>query len=224
MINILTTFILGLVLGLKHALEADHLVAVTTLITEYKNPVKAALVGTFWGIGHTTTLFIIGIAVLLLKINIPESVSHILEIGVGVMLVFLGIRVIITRKDVHLHKHKHGKDGHIHIHTKEHHKQKSNPHNRSFFIGMIHGIAGSGALMLLVLATIDSVFLGSLYIIIFGIGSIIGMTVMTAIISLPIYLSVSKFNKVEHWVRLSAGILSFVFGLYIIVEKIGWLR
>ena len=98
--TILFTFLFGIFLGFKHALEADHLTAVMTLVTEHKNSFRAALIGTFWGIGHTTTLFMVGLAVLILKINIPLRLGLGLESLVGIMLVILGIRALLKTEEL----------------------------------------------------------------------------------------------------------------------------
>ncbi|MBI2611285.1 urease accessory protein UreH [Candidatus Gottesmanbacteria bacterium] len=208
--NLGITLVLGLLLGLKHAMEADHVVAVTTLLTEYKNLWKSSLVGMFWGLGHTTILFVIGLVVLMLRINIPKNVSLFFETLVGVMLVILGIRAIVVGSSIHIHKHKHESLEHSHVHSGLHH--------RSFLIGVVYGIAGSGALMLLVLTSINSIVLGLIYIIVFGIGSIAGMMGMSFVIGLPVYFSMRKFKAIESWIRVGAGILSILLGILLIKE------
>lgn len=212
------TLLLGLLLGIKHAFEADHIIAVSTILTEQRNSYKSALVGTFWGIGHTATLFIVGIIILLAKVSIPARISNILEFGVGIMLVFLGIRNFMQgRILIHQHEHKHNNTNHKHKH---YHKGETNlhAHHKSFFIGSVHGLAGSGALMILVLSTINSVTQGLYYIILFGIGSIFGMTAMSFIIGLPFTYGVNKSPNIEKYIRVVAGTLSIIFGLYVIYQ------
>lgn len=204
---------LGFIIGLKHAIEADHLIAVTTLVSEHKNPFRSALIGTFWGIGHTTTLFLIGLGVLLLNISIPQNISLFFEMLVGVMLILLGLRAIRGGSyKIHEHKHKHGESEHIHLHHRSHH----HAHKRSFIVGMIHGVAGSGALMLLVLATIKSFLLGIYYILLFGLGSIVGMTILSLFIGLPFAFTATRFQLVEKYLRIVAGVISIVFGLSLV--------
>lgn len=193
------TLILGFILGIKHAFEPDHVIAISTIVTDQKNPLKAALVGTFWGLGHTTTLFITGVLVLLLKLSIPEKVSLTFEFFVGVMLIILGARAI-QRGKVILHTHKHEK------------------HHTSFLIGTVHGLAGSGALMLLVLTTIPSLSQGLYYILLFGLGSVVGMSAMSFLLGLPFLFSTAKFPQIEKYLRLVAGTLSIFFGLFWIYQ------
>ncbi|OGE32157.1 hypothetical protein A3C59_00325 [Candidatus Daviesbacteria bacterium RIFCSPHIGHO2_02_FULL_36_13] len=194
---LLFTLFLGLLLGIKHAFEADHVLAVSTIASGQKNPFKAAVVGAFWGIGHTTTLFIIGIMVLLLRISIPESLGLLLEGLAGVMLIILGIRVFKNKSSVNYHKH-----------------------TTPFLIGLIHGLAGSGVLMILVLSTITELITGLYYILLFGIGSIIGMSLMSFLIGIPFSYSSSRFPKIETNLRLISGSLSIIFGLVIIYQII----
>ncbi|MDP3732955.1 MAG: sulfite exporter TauE/SafE family protein [Candidatus Daviesbacteria bacterium] len=212
------TLILGFVLGIKHAFEPDHMIAVSTIVVEQKNPLKAALVGTFWGLGHTTALLLTGILVLLLKLSIPEKLSLTFELFVGVMLVILGIRALHqSRLTFHAHQHGHEDLTHQHLHlhgAKVTHRK----HHTSFFIGTIHGLAGSGALMLLVLSTIPSLTQGLYYILLFGLGSTLGMTVMSFLIGLPFIFSASKFPQMEKYLRIFAGTLSILFGLFWIYE------
>lgn len=214
----LFTLFLGFVLGLKHAFEADHMIAVSTMVTEHKNPFKAALIGTFWGIGHTTTLFIAGIAILLLKITIPQKVALSLEFLVGCMLVLLGGYTLYKAKQiVHTHAHSHD-DGSSHEHPHMAEKKGMHRHHRSFLIGTVHGLAGSGALMVLVLATVQSTIEGLYYILIFGVGSIFGMTIMSMVIGLPFIYSTKKFPSIEQKLRLTAGILSIGFGFFVMYQ------
>lgn len=213
----LLTLALGFFLGVKHAFEADHIIAVSTIVTEQKNPLKAALIGTFWGIGHTTTLFIVGLIVLLLKVQITEKVALSLEFVVGFMLVLLGVYTIYkTRFTIHVHKHEHRKGTmheHPHWHSKADHK-----HHTSFFIGSIHGLAGSGALMVLVLSTVSSLIEGLYYILLFGIGSIAGMTIMSLVVGLPFIYSTKRYPNIEKYLRLAAGVLSILFGGFVMYQ------
>lgn len=210
--------IFGFLLGIKHAFDTDHVVAVSTMISEFKNPLHAALVGTFWGFGHTTTLFIVGLIILLLKISIPENVSLFFELIVGFMLVFLGIKAVWQGKiNLHQHSHQHEDTAHSHLHfhgfAKHFHR-----HHKSFFIGVVHGLAGTGALMILVLSTVQSIFEGIYYILIFGIGSIVGMSLISVALGYPIIFSSQKFPKAEKYIRITTGILSIMIGIILIYE------
>lgn len=209
--TILPTFGFGFVLGIKHAFDADHLIAVSTMLYEHKNPYRVALIGTFWGIGHTTTLFIVGLGVLLLRISITEPVAERLELAVGVMLIILGIQTILKRSYVHKHAHSHGEVTHTHFHQNHNHQ-----HRKSFIIGSIHGFAGSGVLMILVLSLVKTVWEGIIYIILFGIGSTLGMTIITLIIGIPLSKSLKVFANTERFLRIGMGSLSILFGLFVL--------
>src|SRR5580765_7271681 len=114
---------LGLVFGLKHATEVDHVVAVSTIVSEHRNVWRSTLVGALWGVGHTASLIIVGLLVLVFRIAIPLPVTHWLEFGVALMIITLGVlavvRVLRSREDVHLHRHSHDGQSHVHIHFHE---------------------------------------------------------------------------------------------------------
>lgn len=213
----------GFLLGIKHAFDTDHVIAVSTMVSEYKNPLRASLVGAFWGFGHTTTLFMVGILVIVLKINIPENARLFFESIVGLMLVLLGIKVLFQKQTTfHEHTHQHHTSGHTHLHF---HQQKEHlhQHHKSFLIGLVHGLAGSGALTILVLSTTQSVIEGLYYILIFGIGSIVGMSMISILIGLPFILSNKKFPPLERYIRLTTGVISIIFGTTIIYENQSWI-
>ena len=211
---------LGLVLGLKHALDADHVVAVSTIVSQTKELKRSSLYGILWGLGHTTTLLISGLAILLLKLTIPSKLALSFEFIVGIVLVILGIDVLVKlwRDKPHLHKHQHeeGELVHTHIHTHKASEFHSHTH-KSFLIGMLHGLAGSGSLVLLALASAHSVGQGILFILIFGIGSIIGMLITSTIIGLPFVLTM-RFDSVNKVVRLVAGVVSVGLGIVVMLE------
>ena len=224
----LSTFsvlVIGFVLGLQHATEADHLAAVSTIVSEKKNLFTASLVGGLWGIGHTISLFAVGLLVILLKFQISESVEAKLEACVGAMLVLLGLnalRKLFQANKVHVHSHEH--DGHKHVHIHTHGQVSERSHHRlsprSIVIGMVHGLAGSAALMLLVVPTISSPAIALLYIIIFGIGSIGGMMAMSFLIGLPFHFTAGRFDVLNRGIRMIAGIFSLGLGFSIIYEKL----
>jgi sulfite exporter TauE/SafE len=220
---------LGFLLGLKHATEADHLAAVSTIVTNRRGLFSSAIVGGLWGLGHTISLVVAGVFVLLLNFEISEKTERMLEFGVGVMLVLLGLNVlqkIIRGGTLHFHTHEHGGHEHVHPHLHEAGKaDKPNTHHglsfspRAVVIGMVHGLAGSAALMLLVIPTIDSRPLGLLYIVIFGIGSIGGMMLMSFLVGLPFQITALRFNRFNVLLQCVAGLVSVGLGLYIIYEK-----
>ncbi len=219
--QVVTLLALGFVLGLKHALDADHVVAVSTIVSQVKSVRKSSLFGAIWGVGHTTTLLLVGLLILILKIAIPERVASSFEFLVGIVLVVLGIDVLrkVARDKIHFHKHQHG--GVVHAHLHSHAKSFLHSHvHKSFLVGVVHGLAGSAALMLLVLTTIKSVFLGVLYILIFGVGSILGMLVIGGIISLPFFFT-AKSDRMNSTVKILAGAISILLGITI-MYKIGF--
>lgn len=231
-VSTLTILFLGFFLGLKHAVEADHLAAVSTIVTERKSLLSSALIGGVWGLGHTIALLIVGVFVLLLDFHISERVEGILELGVGIMLVFLGLNVVgklIRGGTLHFHPHRHGgrAHSHPHLHDGEHTHAADEPHAhhgfslspRPLFIGLVHGLAGSAGLMLLVLPTIESRAVGLLYIVVFGVGSIAGMMLMSFLVSLPLYFTALRFSFGNLLLRCLAGLLSIGLGLWIVYEK-----
>jgi sulfite exporter TauE/SafE len=220
---------LGFFLGLKHATDADHLAAISTIVTERKGLFSSALIGGLWGLGHTISLVVAGIFVLLLNFQISEKTEQALELCVGVMLFLLGLNVlrkIIQGGTLHFHTHDHGDSAHLHAHLHEvgqddeahtHHGLTFSP--RALLIGMIHGLAGSAAVMLLVIPTIESYAMGLVYIVIFGIGSICGMMLMSFLVSLPFQLTALRFNRFNLILQGIAGLFSVGLGLLIIYEK-----
>lgn len=227
----------GFVLGLKHATEADHLAAVTTIVTERANIWTSALVGGLWGLGHTISLLAAGILVLGLNYQISEQTERLLEFGVGIMLVLLGLNVIrklLSGGHLHFHSHEHAGHTHAHPHLHDHDETHNSSvdaqavpatHHglgfspRALLIGMVHGLAGSAALMLLIIPTIESRALGLLYIVIFGVGSIGGMMLMSFLVGLPFRLTDLRFHRFNHLLQAVAGLISISIGLWIVYEK-----
>ncbi len=220
---------LGFFLGLKHATEADHLAAVSTIVSERKSLWSSAIVGGLWGLGHTISLILAGIFVILLNFQISEKTERMLEFGVGIMLTLLGLNVLrklLKGGKLHFHAHEHGAREHVHPHIHAHaaEDEKNSHHGfkfspRALLIGMVHGLAGSAALMLLVVPTIHSPALGLLYIVIFGVGSIGGMMLMSFLVGLPFHLTAARFNRFNHILQSVAGLVSIAIGLMIIYEK-----
>ena len=227
-LSTISILLLGFGLGLQHATEADHLAAVSTIVSERKNLLSASIVGGLWGVGHTISLFFVGALVIFLKLQISEGIEAKLEAGVGMMLVLLGLNALrklyLGKDKVHAHTHDHQGHHHVHFHTHEKHKPAEKWHHnlspRSVFIGMIHGLAGSAALMLLVVPSIPSPAIALVYILIFGIGSIGGMMAMSFLIGLPFHFTATNFVNLNKIIRLCAGIFSFGLGLSIIYEKL----
>ena len=223
----LATLGLGFVIGLRHALDTDHLAAVSTIVSERKNLFSSLLIGGLWGIGHTVSLLIAGIAVVFLNLNI-EKYEKPLEFCVALMLIGLGLNVLVKLArggKIHFHEHEHG--GHHHVHPHLHDgKPEPEPHThhgfklglRPLVIGMVHGLAGSAGLLLVLLATIKASWLAFAVIAIFGIGSIGGMMLMSLVLSLPLHLTAGSFARTNMAVRALAGVFSLGFGLFMAYE------
>ncbi|MGQ0540777.1 MAG: HoxN/HupN/NixA family nickel/cobalt transporter [Blastocatellia bacterium] len=224
-LSTISVLLIGFVLGLQHAIESDHLAAVSAIVSEKKSLFSASIVGGFWGLGHSISLFIVGALVIFLKLQISETTEARLEAIVGGMLILLGInalRKLFTAKEVHAHAHEHGTREHVHIHS--HDKEDETTHHRfsprSILIGMVHGLAGSAALMLLVVPTISSPIVALSYILIFGVGSIGGMMAMSFLIGLPLHFTAQRFNFLNKGIRLCAGVFSLCLGAFIVYEKL----
>lgn len=249
----LAILLLGLLLGLRHSFDSDHLVAVSTIVSAYRNPLKAIWVGVSWGLGHTTTLFLFGILVLFVKITLSEQIARLFEFLVGVMLVVLGIQVFwsLRRSRVHLHPHSHDTQSHVHFHshaetpTHVHHRRlgwsnwiyfliagiipgEQSPAElrsslkpffrlKSYVVGTVHGLAGSAALMILVLAGLESRWLGLWYILLFGLGSAISMGLVTIFLAFPFSTS-ARWPRLNRLVQYSAGVFGILFGFYFMYQ------
>jgi sulfite exporter TauE/SafE len=217
--------LIGFVFGLYHAIEADHLAAVSAIVSEHKNVWTASIIGGFWGLGHTISLFVVGALVIFVKLQISESTEGYLEGTVGVMLVLLGlnaIRKVFTARTIHIHTHDHDGHEHSHVHIHNDEKTEASHHRfapRSVIVGMVHGLAGSAGLMLLVLPTIASPAVALLYITIFGLGSIAGMMIMSILMGLPLYFTAGRFVAINKGIRIVAGGFSLVWGGLLINEK-----
>jgi ABC-type nickel/cobalt efflux system permease component RcnA len=231
-LGLLAALVLGILLGSKHSLDPDHVVAVSTIVSEYKNPLRSFWVGISWGLGHTTTLLIIGIVIIALRLTIPERIALLFEFAVGVMLVGLGIQVIYSfrKKKVHQHAHGHEEEAHQHFHSHskspEHVPEHHNTHGigkpflrkKSYVIGLVHGVAGSAALTLLVLASIESPIAGLAYILLFGLGSVLSMGIMTVIIGLPFVISAGRLPNLNRAIQFAVGSLSILFGGFLMYQ------
>lgn len=219
--NVFSILGLGFVLGLKHATDADHLIAVSTIVGERKGFWNSSIVGAMWGLGHTASLLIVGLIVIAFHFDIPNKIAMGMEFLVAIMLIVLGVRVLYKiRRGATLHVHLHDHQKHQHVHPHFHVPGEESLHNhipsnskRPFFIGIVHGLAGSAALMLLVLATISSRALALLYIALFGLGSVGGMFVMSTLIGLP-FAFVSNHKGLKNILHVTAGVLSVGFGLF----------
>ncbi len=194
--NLLTFLSVGFLLGLRHALDADHLAAVSTVLAERPSMRASGLVGFWWGVGHTLTLMLVGAVVLVSGVHIPEPFALLAESGVGLLLVVLGgtLALKLFRERWHLHRHVHDGEPHVHLHSHHRREDHAHPHwarqsLRPLLIGMAHGVAGSAALMLVIVSNTSGIGQGLLYIAVFGFGSIAGMLVIGLTLSVPVIYS-----------------------------------
>jgi high-affinity nickel-transport protein len=247
MTSLLTVCMLGFFLGMRHATDADHVIAVTTIVSRYRTTASAAMIGALWGVGHTLTILVVGAGIILLGWVIPPRVGLSLELSVGLMLVVLGLMNLtgvlqrITESvtpaagppgTVHAHPHQHGDYVHSHRHG---HEPEAHPHApdqnplgrldlrlsglgpyqvmRPLVVGVVHGLAGSAAVALLVLATIGNTAWAILYLLIFGVGTIAGMMLITAGIAWPFAHAGARFSRLSHRLRVASGVISLAAGL-----------
>lgn len=235
---VLAAAVLGLMFGLQHATDADHLVAVATIVSRERRFGDGALVGALWGVGHTLTLAGAGLAIVLLDLRVPASAASGLELIVAVMLVALGVwrlREAVRglsavadrdrladhdhggREVIHTHAHPHGAGAHAHVHPSRRllsalARRKGVP-LRALMIGAVHGMAGTAAVSLLALATTRSTTASALYLALFGLGTIAGMTMLTALMAYPVSLAL-KFERARRGLSLAAGLGSIAFGVF----------
>ncbi|MDR1454432.1 MAG: hypothetical protein LBJ01_02160 [Tannerella sp.] len=209
--------------GLLHAFEADHILAVTNIVSQRSKVFPALKDGVFWGLGHTSTIFLIGILMILFKVNIPEHSFSYFEAAVGGMLILVATyRFYIFMRDeqtvFHTHRHEHaGENRHPHVHV---HLKGNRLHRTSYGIGIVHGLAGSGALVVLVMTQIGTVANSLLYLLIFGIGSIAGMTLVAGVFSIPFSRKLIGSKILRTVLVLLSSVLCFGYGCYVIYENL----
>ena len=224
--------VLGFLIGMQHALEADHLAAVASIAAGERSVGRIVRHGVTWGLGHTLTLLLFGGAVIILGSAIPDGLARGLEVAVGVMLIVLGGWVLqrLIRDRIHVHMHRH--DGgvvHFHAHS---HAGDSNPHDprrhehahppgipiRTLVVGMTHGMAGSAALLLLTAASIGSAPLGLLYIAVFGVGSIAGMAALSTAIAVPLTYTAGALAWAHRGLQAVIGLVTVAIGAGIVYQ------
>jgi hypothetical protein len=217
---------LGFLLGMRHALETDHLAAIASLVTRSGSMGDTIRQGAVWGAGHTLTLFVFGSLVLLLNVAMPENLAQMLEFAVGLMLVGLGIDVLrcLMRDRIHFHVHRHaGGQRHFHahshagerVHAAVHHHHHDNQGRfplRALFVGVMHGMAGSAALILLTLQSVHSPLTGMVYILLFGVGSIAGMAALSVVIAVPLRYSAAGLTWLHNGLQAVIGVATLAVG------------
>jgi len=221
--------IAGLMIGLLHAFEPDHLSAVSTQLLKNNNntssskkpdlrnlTIISSLRGALWGMGHTSSIILIGLLIAGLSLNIPDDFFISAEVVVGFMLITLGIFTFTNKsifKQKHIHPHKHS-DGTSHTHSHTHNENHTHGH-KAYLIGCVHGIAGSGSIVALFASTMNGFDMMIYFLILFGIGSIIGMTVASGVIGLPL-IFFSKISSVTKYMRYAIASITFIIGINII--------
>jgi cytochrome c biogenesis protein CcdA len=223
---------LGFLLGMQHALEADHIAAVSSIAARRTHVGDIVKHGLTWGLGHTLTLFVFAGAAILLGHAIPEHLARPLETAVGIMLVGLGAHVLwrLWRDRVHFHKHGHG-DGTVHVHAHSHagetlpHARAPHSHVHGFrwrtlLVGLMHGMAGSAALLVLAVSQASSAAAGLGYVALFGIGSMIGMGALSTVIAVPITLSARWLTRVNSGLQGMVGVVTIAIGVMTIVKTV----
>ncbi len=226
----LSVLFLGFVIGLQHALEADHVAAVSSLVCGKSGATRIARHGAIWGLGHALVLAVFGGGVIFLKMTVDDAFANGLEFGVGVMLVALGGNVLhrLWRQRVHFHAHRHG-SGNLHFHAHSHrgdprpHDLSTHAHGhpstawlRTFMVGLMHGMAGTAALVILTATTFEAPALGFVFIGVFGIGSIIGMVALSAVIAVPISLTARSLTRVNTGIQATVGLATVAIGAVVI--------
>ncbi|GHT27335.1 hypothetical protein FACS18942_06470 [Planctomycetales bacterium] len=210
--------------GFLHAFEADHVLAVSNIVSQRDRIVPAIKDGLFWGLGHTSTIFVIGIVMILFKVHISEGSFSWFEAAVGLMLIIVAVvRFILFLKEkpleVHIHKHPHthsGANEHLHLHVHGQHLHKT-----SYGIGLVHGLAGSGALVLLIMTQIESVTASLLFLLLFGAGSMLGMACVAGIFSVPFSRTLFFSRRlVRTLLVLLSSSLCFAYGVYVIYQNL----
>jgi high-affinity nickel-transport protein len=203
MLSTFSIALLGFLLGLKHATDTDHVVAVTTIVARERTLRRAAWIGVLWGIGHTLTVFAVGGTIVVFRLVIPPRLGLFLEFGVAIMLILLGFSNLRAEGPAHGHGHPHEFD-----------------HRRPLIIGTVHGLAGSAAVAILVLTAIPDTGWALAYLLVFGVGTIVGMMLVTVLLAAPAIYAGERVARLQGGIRLAAGALSIVFGLLLARELI----
>lgn len=229
----LSVLLVGFLIGMQHALEADHLAAVTSMTSQKSGLRAITRHGTFWGLGHALMLIAIAGSAIVLKYTLSADLSALLETAVGVMLVALGAHVLwrLKTNQVHFHVHEHedvGRHVHAHSHAGEHgpHAESAHHHShaaglpwRTFMVGLMHGMAGSAALIVLTAATIQSPMWGFVYVVLFGLGSVVGMAALSLVIALPMTYAARSVTWVHKGLQVCIGLATIAIGAHVMLDS-----
>lgn len=221
--------LLGFVIGMQHAFEADHLAAVSVLVSRKRGLREMGRHGAIWGLGHTVALVLLGGVVLLSPWALPESFEPALELLVGLLLVGLGGHLLyrLWRDRVHIHAHRHDDEVHLHAHShrgdphrdSEPHQESEHDHEhpdhgwKTLLVGLTHGAAGSAALTVFVAASLESAMVGLVYIVLFGLGSILGMAALSAAIAVPLTATATRLTWANRMIQVTVAAVSIAIGL-----------
>lgn len=254
MIGLFSIIALGFFLGMRHATDPDHVIAVSTIVSRHRSMKHAAVIGGLWGVGHTLTILIVGGGIILFGWVIPARIGLSMEFSVGLMLILLGILNLtgilqwvtntfspnqngIGVGVLHSHAHSHGDYIHTHPHA---HRPEAHPHEltkapvnwfdrhfgrlglynsvRPLAVGLVHGLAGSAAVALLVLTTIPRPKWAVAYLFLFGVGTIAGMMLITGAMGAPIAYGDKRFARLNDGLRVASGLISVAFGLFLVYQ------
>lgn len=230
-----SVLLLGFVIGMRHALEADHVAAVASLSVRAGSRRHVVRLGALWGVGHTLALLAFGAFVLVVAGAVPAALFSWLEMLVGVMLVGLGGDLLLRlwRERVHFHRHRHG-DGTVHFHAHSHRGERAGGHDparhdhdhrrvppaRALLVGLMHGMAGSGALAVLGVGDVATAWLAMAWIAVFGVGSIVGMAALSAIISVPLSAA-RRLTWLNNGLQAATGAGTVGLGVWVVASQIG---
>jgi high-affinity nickel-transport protein len=192
MFSTLSILVLGFVLGMRHATDADHVVAVTTIVSRQPSLSRASMIGALWGLGHTATILLVGGAIVVFRFTIPPRMGLAMEFVVALMLILLGALNLSGRTHRALHSAM-----------------------RPLLVGFVHGLAGSAFVAMLVLTAIPKPVWGMAYLLVFGVGTIGGMMLVTLAIATPSALTARRFGNVQRYLRVASGVASIAFGLFL---------
>ena len=249
MFTLLSIIAIGFFLGMRHATDPDHVIAITTIVSHQRSTKRAALTGALWGLGHTVTIFAVGTAIILFNLVIPVRLGLSMELSVGFMLIVLGVWNVIGflrsmpsiprnapggDTEIHSHPHRHGDYIHTHPHSHEPERHSHSPQEtplvrldrslgsigayqllRPLIVGVVHGLAGSAAVALLILASIRNSSWAIAYLFLFGLGTIAGMMLITMSIASTFRLAGNRFQHFSRRLALASGLVSLIFGLFL---------
>ncbi|HEX9500986.1 MAG TPA: high-affinity nickel-transport family protein [Thermoanaerobaculia bacterium] len=250
MFSALSILSLGLLLGLRHATDSDHVIAVSTIVSRERSLAKAARIGALWGVGHSLTILAVGAPLILFRWTISPNLGAAMELAVALMLIVLGVASLIdvrrgtTSNSSHSHFHRHGDHIHRHPHL---HETAGSPHDdaahghaedatalgaidraagrlraygliRPVVVGVVHGLAGSAAIAVMVLAAIRTPLLAVGYLLVFGLGTILGMVMLTTAIALPVVATGNRSLATNRSLRIAFALVSLCFGVFLAIR------